>query len=86
MPAAPSTIGEVIAELTAIVEWAKSANSRLGYFPALYRNVTIKVRDGIASGLFEDGPRMERLDVLFASRYLAAFNGWREGKPGRKTA
>jgi hypothetical protein len=77
----PSTIGEVIGELTAIVDWAKSANSRLGYFPALYRKVTMEVQRGIVSGTFEDGPRMERLDVVFARRYFDAFNDWRAGKP-----
>ena len=75
------SVGEVIGELSAIIDEAKAANSRLGYFPALYRNVTIRVRDGIASGMFEDGPRMARLDVFFANRYLDAYNGWRNGAP-----
>ena len=81
LTAAPVTIDEVIRELTWIVDWAKAENSRLGYFPALYRNVTIRVKEGIANGLFEDGRRMERLDVVFASRYLDAFRDWRGGKP-----
>lgn len=79
MTATSRTIDDVISRLTTIVDDAKTDGSRLGYFPALYRKVTIEVRDGIANGVFDDGPRMERLDVLFASRYLDAFDAYREG-------
>lgn len=51
----------------------------MGYFPALYRRVTVKVREGIAEGLFDDGPRMERFDVRFANRYLQAFDARQGG-------
>ena len=66
------TIDEVIDQLTAIVEWSKAKNSRKGYFAALYRKVTVEVKKGIQDGVFEDGPRMERLDVVFANRYIHA--------------
>lgn len=66
------TIDDVIRELTQIIDTAKDQPSRLGYFPALYRKVTIAVKKGIEAGDFEDGPRMERLDVIFAKRYLDA--------------
>ena len=71
MPA--KTIDEVIQQLTDIVDWSINRNSRLGYFAALYRHVTIQVKAGIGDGFFEDGERMERLDVIFANRYLDAF-------------
>ena len=77
MPA--QTIDEVIAELDDIIAWSKANESRLGYFPALYRKVTIKIKEGIADGFFDDGPRMERLDVIFANRYLAALEAYRAG-------
>jgi hypothetical protein len=67
------TIDDVIQSLDKIIEWSKSHKSRLGYFAALYRKVTIKVRDGIKDVVFDDGERMERLDVIFANRYLEAF-------------
>lgn len=76
----PRTIDEVLAELDRIVEVALDEKSRLGYFAALYRKVTRKVKEGIESGFFEDGPRMERLDVIFASRYLAALERFRRGE------
>ena len=71
------SIDEVIEQLDATIEWARASNSRLGYFPALYRRVTVKVKEGVAEGFFDDGPRMERLDVIFANRYLAALEAWR---------
>ncbi len=67
-----TTIDDVINQLDAIVEWSKQNNSRMGYFAALYRKVTIQVKKGIADGFFDDGPRMERLDVIFANRYIHA--------------
>ena len=79
MPA--QTIDEVVDQLDEIIRWAKTNNSRLGYFPALYRKVTIAVRQGIADRVFDDGKRMERLDVLFANRYIDAFTAYRAGKP-----
>ena len=73
-------INEVIAHLTTIIEWAREHNSRIGYFPALYRKVTQEVKRGIERGDFEDGERMERLDVLFANRYLEAFDQFQRGE------
>lgn len=67
------TINEVIRQLDNIIDWARENHSRLGYFAALYRKVTLKVKEGIASGFFDDGQRMARLDVIFANRYLEAF-------------
>jgi hypothetical protein len=75
-----TTIDEVIEQLTDIIDRARREESRLGFFPALYRKVTIKVKEGIASGRFEDGPRMGRLDVIFANRYLDALARFRDGE------
>ncbi|HSG82178.1 MAG TPA: DUF5995 family protein [Gemmatimonadota bacterium] len=82
MPA--TTIDEVIVQLEDVVDWSRTRRSRLGYFAALYRKVTIAVKDGIADGAFEHGPRMEQLDVVFANRYLNAVDIYRRGqKPTR---
>jgi hypothetical protein len=78
MPAA--TIDEVIARLDGIIEKSIAARDRRGYFAALYNRVTLAVRDGIAAGEFEDGPRMERLDVVFANRYLDAYDAYERGE------
>ena len=74
-----TSIDEVVDQLSAIVRWASDNNSRLGYFPALYRKVTLKVRDGMRDGMFDDAERMERFDVSFANRYLEAFMAFRAG-------
>lgn len=73
------TIDDVLHDLDEILEWALAEGSRLGYFAALYRKVTRMVKKGIASGYFEDGPRMELLDVVFADRYLDALASFRRG-------
>jgi hypothetical protein len=75
-----TTIDEVIARLTEITDRARGEASRLGFFAALYRKVTIRVQEGIARGRFEDGARMERLDVRFANRYLEAYDQHRRGE------
>ena len=76
----PQTIDEVIAQLDQVIERCLREGTRLGYFAMLYRDVTMRVREGIAAGRFEDGSRMERLDVIFASRYLQALYEYWAGK------
>ena len=73
------TIDQIIERITEIVDEAKADRSRSGYFAALYRKVTIQVKKGIEDGFFDDGGRMERLDIIFAQRYLDAFEEYRSG-------
>lgn len=78
------TIDEVLEALDGIVARSIETGSRLGYFATLYRKVTRKVKEGIDQGFFDDGPRMERLDVTFANRYLGALDRWqRDIRPSR---
>jgi hypothetical protein len=72
---AVTTIKDVIEALQSIIDWSIRAESRLGYFAALYKRITIAVGTAIEQGAFEDGPRMERFDVAFAVRYFDAVNG-----------
>lgn len=78
MPA--ETIDSVINKLGRQISHHRDAGSRRGYFPALYRRVTINVKRGIEQGLFDDGPRMERLDVIFANFYFMACDAWQRGE------
>lgn len=71
-------IDEVIDHLGNIIEEEIAAKSKLAFFPILYRKVTIAVKEGIANGDFEDNERMEKLDVVFANRYLQAFQQFKE--------
>lgn len=76
-----ATIDEVIAILQEIIDQETRLNSPLAYFPALYRMVTIRVKHGILNHEFDDGPRMEQLDVLFANRYILSYLAFKKVKP-----
>jgi hypothetical protein len=75
------TIDDVISALKIIIAESEQNNDPAGYFAVLYLIVTIRVKEGIASGYFDDGPRMEQLDVFFAKRYLTAFDAYRNNQP-----
>lgn len=77
MPA--RTIDEVLDKLDEIIAISKREEHVGGYFAALYRRVTAGVKSGIAGGQFEDGARMEQLDVCFANRYIEAWEQHRRG-------
>jgi len=74
------SINEVIKQLEDIILEAEKENSPLGYFATLYQKVTIKVKEEIAKNNFDDNPRMEKLDVVFAQRYLDAYSNWIKNK------
>ncbi len=76
-----NTIDEVIEALDGIIKQCEDNNNTAGCFAALYRRVTNRVKLGIANNEFEDGARMERLDVVFASRYLDAYYAWKQNQP-----
>jgi Family of unknown function (DUF5995) len=67
------TINEVLTELDFIIAHCKARQSRQAYFAVLYRQMTAAVKQGIEQGQFQDGQRMEKLDVLFAKRYTDAW-------------
>ncbi|MDN3657252.1 DUF5995 family protein [Ferruginibacter paludis] len=75
-----TTIAEVIDQLTNIVGKAAAENNRAGYFATLYKKVTIAVYDKIKAGYFDDNERMEKLDVVFACRYLDAYQEYTQHK------
>src|SRR5262245_43349933 len=78
------TIADVVEALDAVIARAVEERSRLGYFAAVYRKVTAKIAEGVATDFFDHGPRMERFDVAFAGRYLAALEGHRARAPVTK--
>ena len=77
---AASNIDEVLSALQKIIGESINTRDRVGYFAAMYYKVTDKVKQGIQANEFEDGERMEKLDVAFANRYLEAFSQWRMQK------
>jgi Family of unknown function (DUF5995) len=74
----PKSVDEVIEQLDLIIAWCKERQSAMGYFAMLYRRMTAAVRDGIKAGMFSDAARMEKLDIVFASRYLDAWTAYTE--------
>jgi hypothetical protein len=68
-----NTIDEVIQFLDEIIEISKQEQSAIGLFTTLYREVTMQIKQGIGNGSFQNGDRMEKLDVIFANRYLKAY-------------
>lgn len=71
-----TTIDEVVDAIQSIVDWSKENESRLGYFAALYKRITIAIRTAIHDGKFLNGPLVQPLDVTFANRYFTALNGY----------
>ena len=76
-----NNIAEVITAINAIVQECEATQNRAGYFAALYKRMTIAVSEGIVNGAFEDGARMEKLDMCFAERYLSAWQCYRQHQP-----
>ena len=74
-------IDDVISTLEDIIRESIGKNDPLGYFAALYQKVTIKVKEGIENNFFEDGSRMEKLDIVFAKRYIDAWHARQRNEP-----
>jgi Family of unknown function (DUF5995) len=72
----PATIDDVLRNIDQIIDWAIKAKSRIGYFAVLYKRVTLGIREAIRDGVFDDGHRIEQLDVAFARRYFNALNAY----------
>jgi len=78
-------IDEVINQLDHIIQVSKDNESSIGYFAALYNKVTKTIRDKLKEDYFEDATRMEKLDVIFANRFISAYNNFTQGKPTTKS-
>lgn len=74
-----TTIDEVISQLDSIIASETLKGSTMAFFPVLYRKVTLRIKEGIAKNEFENNVRMEKLDVLFANRYIEAYHQYNSG-------
>ncbi|WP_319501686.1 DUF5995 family protein [uncultured Draconibacterium sp.] len=72
---------DVILILDSIIKESLKTGDTLGYFAVLYQKVTVKVKEEIQNNFFDDGPRMEKLDVVFAKRYIEAYFVWKNNEP-----
>jgi hypothetical protein len=74
------TIDEVIILLKKIIIEETKQRSPMTYFTILYHDVTVAIRNAIQEQRFEDNPRMEKLDVIFANHYFDAYKAYKEGQ------
>ena len=77
------SIENVLQKMDDIIDQCKKQNLRAGYFAVLYHFVTLRIKEGIDNGEFDDSDRMEQLDTIFARRFFDAFDGHynNSGKP-----
>ena len=81
MQALPQSIDEVLAALDEVIETAIRENTYLGLFAYLYRRVTAQIKEEVAKGRFEDNPRMQAFDIVFANLYIDAYRKYIAGEP-----
>jgi len=72
-----TSLSELIARFDDEIASAKARGSRLGFFQALYRRVTIEVKRRIDANLFAHPDLVTRLDLDFANRYFQALDASR---------
>lgn len=77
-----TTFDDVLHELDRIIAWSLQNNSRIGFFAAIYKNVTARIKKAAEQGEFQDKTRIELLDVTFASRYFAVVDAFRNSTGG----
>lgn len=75
------TIDDAIRAMDDLLDRSMDTNDPRGYFTCVYRAVTVRVRDGIRAGEFDDNERMERFDVAFAQLYLDAARAFPARQP-----
>ncbi|BAZ03784.1 DUF5995 family protein [Calothrix sp. NIES-3974] len=75
-----NSIDDVLIFLDEIIHTSKAERSRIGFFAALYRQVTLKILAGMNHGFFDDNQRMNHFSAEFANRYFDALIGYREGE------
>jgi hypothetical protein len=81
MQTLPESIDDVIIHLENIVRSSIIERKRIGYFAALYLRVTIEIRDKIKDNYFENAELVEKLDVVFANRFLDAYYKHLDNEP-----
>jgi len=79
------SIDEVIVLLKNIIAIEEEKSSPMAYFAILYHDVTVAVREAIKEGRFDDNPRMQRLDVIFANHYFIAYEAYNNDKKSSKS-
>jgi len=74
-------IQDVVNQLAQIIEQSEATKNKAGFFAALYKRMTVAVMNSINTNQFDDGARMEKLDMIFAQRYLDAYSCFLSKQP-----
>ncbi|NJB34976.1 DUF5995 family protein [Croceivirga sp. JEA036] len=74
-----TTIQQVLQQLDAIIAESIQENNSIGLFAYVYRRTTAEIAKELALGNFENGQRLERMDVAFANLYLDAYKAYKNG-------
>lgn len=75
------SLRDVASELEGVALDAARDGDRKGYFAALYVHVARRFADELDAGVFEHPELMQKLDVTFFDRYLAALRCCRNHEP-----
>jgi hypothetical protein len=75
------SIEDVLMSLDQIIQQETDKQSGMAYFAILYRHMTARVLRGVQTGQFENGERMVKLDLLFAQRYIDAYQAYVKKSP-----
>lgn len=81
----PSSIDDVINRLDLIIQETLDTNNYLGIFAYVYRRTTAQIQKAIIEKRFEDNERMEKFDVIFANRYIQAYENFKSQQPISKS-
>jgi hypothetical protein len=57
-----------------LISEAEKDNDKLAYFAFVYLKTTLKIKEAIASGQFENGFQIEKLNIIMARNYLDAYS------------
>ncbi len=72
---------EIIAALGRVISEAEKSNNTSGYFATVYRKVTLRIKEEIVSGQFENSSRIEKINVFIARNYFEAHSNFINKKP-----
>jgi len=81
----PTSIDDVIKRLDLIIQETIEANNYLGIFAYVYRRTTAEIQKAILEKRFENNERMEKFDVVFANRYIVAYENFNLQQPISKS-
>ncbi len=76
-----NNIDEIIAALDKVISEAEKNNDTSGYFATVYRKATLRIKEEIVSGQFENSSRIEKISVFIARNYFEAHSNFINKKP-----